>query len=118
LNEELWHFGSCFNRYLYKQLFDKENDYPRGNHMKKMVCRCHDVTESDIESAIDTGYDDFETLKRITGITTGHCQGKTCMSLAMGILARKTGNRVEETQRIRAPIDPVTLGALTTKKKE
>ena len=29
---------------------------------KKIVCRCHDVTESDIEAAIDAGYDDLETL--------------------------------------------------------
>jgi bacterioferritin-associated ferredoxin len=81
--------------------------------MKKIVCRCHDVTESDIESAIDMGYDDLETLKRITGVTTGHCQGKTCLSLTMGILSRKTGKRVEETTRIRSPIDPITLGSLT-----
>jgi bacterioferritin-associated ferredoxin len=87
---------------------------------KKMVCRCHDVTESDIEDAIDSGYDDFETLKRITGITTGHCQGKTCMDLARGILQRKTGKEVVETTRIRAPIDPITLGSLAkpTEKKE
>ena len=79
---------------------------------KKMVCRCHDVTESDIEDAIDSGYDDFETLKRITGITTGHCQGKTCMDLARRILQRKTGKEVTKTTRIRAPIDPITLGSL------
>ncbi len=85
--------------------------------MKKIVCRCHDVTESDIESAIEAGYDDFETLKRITGVTTGHCQGKTCMTLTMDILARKTGKRVDETTKIRAPIDPVTLGSLITAKK-
>ncbi len=85
--------------------------------MKKVVCRCHDVMESDIEAAIDTGYDDFETLKRITGVTTGHCQGKTCMTLTMEILARKTGKRVNETTKIRAPIDPLTLGSLSTAKK-
>ena len=84
--------------------------------MKKIVCRCHDVTESDIEAAIDSGYDDIESLKRITGITTGHCQGKTCMSLAMAILWRKTGKDVTATSRIRSPIDPVKLGSLTTKK--
>ena len=86
--------------------------------MKKIVCRCHDVTESDIEAAIDTGYDDFETLKRITGITTGHCQGKTCMDLARGILERKTGNRVTQTTRIRSPIDPITLGSLAEPKEK
>ena len=84
--------------------------------MKKFVCRCHDVTESDIESAIDAGYDDFETLKRVTGVTTGHCQGKTCMNLTLGILARKTGQKTTETSRIRAPIDPITLGSLVDPK--
>ena len=84
---------------------------------KKIVCRCHDVTESDIEAAIDSGYDDLETLKRITGVTTGHCQGKTCLSLTMDILARKKGERLQETTRIRSPIDPVTLGSLVTKKE-
>ena len=54
--------------------------------VKKIVCRCHDVTESDIRAAIKSGYDDLETLKRITGVTTGHCQGKTCLSITMGIL--------------------------------
>ena len=82
--------------------------------MKKIVCRCHDVTADDIESAIDAGYDDLETLKRVTGITTGHCQGKTCLLLAMAILARKKGIRIEETTKIRPPIDTITLGSLTT----
>lgn len=70
------------------------------------------MTESDIESAIDTGYDDLETLKRITGVTTGHCQGKTCLLLTMEILSRKTGKNMNETTKIRPPIDPVTLGSL------
>lgn len=85
--------------------------------MKKIVCRCHDVTESDIESAIDSGYDDFETLKRITGVTTGHCQGKTCMLLTRDILSRKIGKPVKNTTRIRAPVDPITLGSLVTHQK-
>ena len=67
-----------------------------------------------IEDAIDSGYDDFESLKRITGITTGQCQGKTCMDLARGILERKTGKAVAQTTRIRSPIDPIPLGSLVT----
>lgn len=86
--------------------------------VKKIVCRCHDVTESDIESAIDAGYDDLETLKRITGVTTGHCQGKTCLPLTMAILARKTGRNVNETTKIRPPIDPVTLGSLAKSREK
>jgi len=79
---------------------------------KKIVCRCHDVTEDDILSSIDNGYDDLESLKRLTGITTGHCQGKTCMRLVMDILFNKTGKVVKETTRIRAPIVPIPLGSL------
>ncbi|MCB2171774.1 (2Fe-2S)-binding protein [archaeon] len=82
--------------------------------MKKIVCRCHDITESDIEDAIDAGYDDIETLKRITGFTTGHCQGKTCLSLVMKILERKTGKKIDQAPRTRAPIDTLTLGSLAT----
>ena len=84
--------------------------------VKKIVCRCHDVTESDIRSAIESGYDDLETLKRITGVTTGHCQGKTCLSITMGILREMTVKAVNEPTRIRPPIDPITLGSLVTKK--
>ena len=75
------------------------------------------MTESDIEAAIEAGYDDLETLKRITGVTTGHCQGKTCLSLTMDILGRYKGARLPQTTRIRAPIDPVTLGSLVKKKE-
>jgi bacterioferritin-associated ferredoxin len=82
--------------------------------VKKIVCRCHDVTESDIIAAIDSGYDDIESLKRITGITTGHCQGKTCLSLALGILRQRKKDTPMGSTKIRAPIDPVTLGSLTT----
>jgi bacterioferritin-associated ferredoxin len=82
--------------------------------MKQIVCTCHDVTKEDIEAAIDAGYDDIETLKRITGVTTGQCQGKRCMLLTLNILANKKGLSIEETTRIRAPIDPIPLGALVT----
>ncbi len=44
--------------------------------MKKIVYRCHDVRVGH-RGSDRAGYDDFETLKRITGVTTGHCQGKT-----------------------------------------
>ncbi len=84
--------------------------------MKKIVCRCHDVTEEDIENAIDLGYNDIETLKRITGITTGHCQGKTCLILALGILSSKMGTQISAKPKVRPPLNPVTLGSLSNKK--
>jgi bacterioferritin-associated ferredoxin len=81
--------------------------------LKKIVCRCHDVTEDDIIAAIESGYDDIESIKRITGITTGHCQGKTCLTLALGILYEHKKDAPMISTKIRSPIDPITLGALT-----
>jgi hypothetical protein len=42
------------------------------------------------------------------------------MDLARGILQMKTGKEVTKTTRIRAPIDPITLGSLAkpVEKKE
>jgi len=80
--------------------------------MKKIVCRCHDITEEDIEAAIDAGYDDLETLKRITGVTTGFCQGKTCLPLVLDILRRRRSGEAMKTIVIRPPIDPIPLSSL------
>ncbi|UCE39471.1 MAG: (2Fe-2S)-binding protein [Thermoplasmata archaeon] len=86
--------------------------------MKTIVCRCHDVTEEDLEAAIDAGYDDLETLKRISGVTTGHCQGKFCMLHSLDILARKKGKKISELTRIRPPLDPIPLGCLISLSKK
>lgn len=86
--------------------------------MKTIVCRCHDVTEEDLEATIDAGYDDLETLKRISGVTTGHCQGKTCMLLTLDILSRKKGKKITELTRIRPPLDPIPLGSLINLSKK
>ena len=84
--------------------------------LKKIVCRCHDVTEEDLENAINSGYDDIETLKRVTGITTGHCQGKTCLVLALGILSTKNRIPILTKPKDRPPLNPVTLRSLATQK--
>lgn len=76
------------------------------------------MTEEDLEAAIDAGYDDIEILKRISGVTTGHCQGKMCLTLTLNILAKKKGMRITETTKIRPPIDPIPLGSLTRAGKE
>jgi len=84
-----------------------------GKH-KKLVCLCTDVTEEDIEAAIDAGFKDIESLKRYTGIGTGVCQGKTCIPHVVRILSRKTGKSTEEVgiPTPRPPAVPVLMGTL------
>jgi NAD(P)H-nitrite reductase large subunit len=87
---------------------------------KKIVCRCEDVTEEDILHAIEEGFSDLESLKRYTGISTGPCQGKSCMLHVIRILSMATRKDVNEigitTQR--PPVNPVPLYILAGEKDE
>ncbi|MEM5824315.1 MAG: (2Fe-2S)-binding protein, partial [Archaeoglobaceae archaeon] len=80
------------------------------------VCRCEDLSEEEIVHAIELGYDDIESLKRYTGVTTGPCQGKGCLMHILRILSQKTGKSIEEigitTQR--PPVNPVPLYILAS----
>lgn len=79
---------------------------------KKIVCFCHDVTEQDIIEAVKMGYDDIETIKRFTGVTTGPCQGKTCLMHVLRLLSKHGKEKTMKTPVMRPPIDPVPIKTL------
>ncbi len=56
---------------------------------KALVCACEDVTQDDIQGALDKGYKDIESVKRYTGFGTGICQGKSCLSTVAQLLHGK-----------------------------
>ena len=58
---------------------------------KIILCRCEDVTLTDIERAVKTGFSDLEEVKRYTGFGTGPCQGKECLAVVALALAQATG---------------------------
>lgn len=76
-----------------------------------MVCRCEDVTLSDVEHAIALGYDDIESIKRYTGFGTGPCQGKECASMVACVIAERTGQDPSSIEPFtsRQPIAPTPL---------
>jgi sarcosine oxidase, subunit alpha len=81
---------------------------------KSFVCICEDVVEEEVLQAISEGFDDIETLKRYTTLSTGPCQGKICLLPSIGLCARETGKSIPQTGRTtsRPPYLPVTMGAL------
>ena len=82
---------------------------------KTIICRCEDVPEYDIRSAIADGYADVESLKRYLGIGTGPCQGKTCLRELALRVSEATGMPPEEIRPTvaRPPIAPVALKHFT-----
>ena len=78
---------------------------------KTIVCRCEDVTASDIERAVATGFADLEEVKRYTGFGTGPCQGKECQRNVALLLAQITGRAPGDVAPFtsRPPLTPTAL---------
>lgn len=82
--------------------------------MRRILCLCHDVTDTDVSRAVRLGYSDPETIKRFTGALMGPCQGRTCAALILDAIARETGVDRDSlrTPTARPPAFPVRMGLL------
>jgi bacterioferritin-associated ferredoxin len=78
---------------------------------KTIVCRCEDVTMTDLQEAFDAGKRDIESLKRYTGFATGFCQGKNCICHAARYLASMKGGDdvVADPPRTRPLLHPTQV---------
>ena len=81
---------------------------------KTILCRCEDVTVHEFHQAYAEGFTELESLKRFTGVGTGFCQGKGCLSEAALELAHICGKPADQIRptTIRPPAEPVTFGQL------
>ena len=83
---------------------------------KLILCRCEDVTSTEVERAVAAGYADLEEVKRYTGFGTGPCQGKECLrAVAVAILAARGALAAEspplepgQPSRALEPLQPFT----------
>ncbi len=84
-----------------------------GSH-KCILCRCEDVTVDEFHAAYAEGFTEFESLKRYTGVGTGFCQGKGCLSEAAVELARLRGVPPSEVAitNVRPPALTLTFAEL------
>jgi bacterioferritin-associated ferredoxin len=81
---------------------------------RSFVCRCEDVTVSEVERTLAGGLTTIEEIKRYTGLGTGPCQGKECIPVLCRILIARGALAPAAAQPFtaRPPIEPVSFGAL------
>jgi len=81
---------------------------------KKVVCLCEDLTKEDLEDAVENGFGDLELLKRFTGVCTGPCQGKFCLTNVIQLLSEMKSTRPEliSLPALRPPFRPTRLALL------
>ena len=78
-----------------------------------IVCRCEDLTLTDIRKAIADGYHTIDEIKRVTRAGMGPCHGHTCGSVIAAELSRHYKIPMEEVMlpTFRPPVKPVKLGS-------
>jgi NADPH-dependent 2,4-dienoyl-CoA reductase/sulfur reductase-like enzyme len=79
-----------------------------------LVCRCEELSRRAIEEGIASGGTDVRTLKVISRLGMGPCQGMMCWPAAARLIAAHTGAGIEAVgpPSTRPPIVPVCLGDL------
>ncbi len=81
-----------------------------------VICRCEEVTQAQIEEAVECGLCTPRDIKQWTRAGMGLCQGRTCRGLICQIVAKKLGVDVSEISppTSRPPLRPVKLKELAS----
>jgi NADPH-dependent 2,4-dienoyl-CoA reductase/sulfur reductase-like enzyme/bacterioferritin-associated ferredoxin len=106
-----------FARYFNSQYtFPREYlaNWVRGLPDDLPVCRCEGVNLGAVRRAVAEGFDTPAAVKKATRCGMGICQGSTCKSILLDVLAALTGNPLSHISlpSVRMPVKPVYLGTL------
>jgi NADPH-dependent 2,4-dienoyl-CoA reductase/sulfur reductase-like enzyme len=79
-----------------------------------IVCRCEELTLSQLRDGMRSDGADIGALKRATRLGMGCCQGRYCAPVAARVLAESQGETVTDHSYFapRVPIKPVSVAAL------
>jgi NAD(P)H-nitrite reductase large subunit len=79
-----------------------------------LVCRCEDVTLGDVRRAVAEGFETPAGVKKTTRCGMGICQGITCKTILLDVLAALTGKSLSQISMpsVRMPVKPISLGTL------
>jgi NADPH-dependent 2,4-dienoyl-CoA reductase/sulfur reductase-like enzyme len=79
-----------------------------------IVCRCEELTRAEVETGVAAGGTNFRSLKVMTRVGMGPCQGSTCWPAVARLVAARTGQAPAEVGplSVRPPIRPITVGEL------
>lgn len=98
------------------RLFDAAPLMAAGIDNAAIVCRCEEVTASDLRGWMRKGHNTPAALKRATRAGMGRCQGRYCAS----VIARLCSHEVDEFGLFapRPPAKPVPIHALSVEQPE
>lgn len=74
-----------------------------------IICRCEEITQKEIEEAIEDGARTFNEVKRFTRCGMGLCQGRTCRIRIEQLIEQKTKGHIQQGT-YRQPVRLVNFG--------
>jgi len=79
-----------------------------------IICRCEELTLSEIEADLEPGSNSIGALKRRTRGGMGRCQGRYCGSILTALSAAREGRTLDEAGHWapRPPITPIPIGQI------
>jgi len=107
--------GRAFARML-NEVYTEPPGIARLVEPTTVLCRCEEVTASQIDQAVAAGVTTLNGLKRRTRCGMGFCQGRICSQVVGRYLEGRYGVAPDEAGvfNARVPLKPVPLGALAT----
>jgi NADPH-dependent 2,4-dienoyl-CoA reductase/sulfur reductase-like enzyme len=106
----------------FARYFNAQYIFPRAQlerHIRDLaddvpLCRCEDVTLGDVRRAVAEGFDTPSGVKKATRCGMGICQGSTCKTILLDVLAALTGKPLARIPlpSVRMPVKPIYLGTL------
>lgn len=79
-----------------------------------IVCRCEEVTCAEAQRRLDDGATELNSLKAVTRMSMGRCQGLNCLPTLARLVAERTGRPLADIElpRPRPPMRPVSLASI------
>ncbi len=106
-------------RAFLEALFKPQQQYCLPHEDDTIVCRCEEVSLSEIKKSVNLGCVGPNQLKSFTRCGMGPCQGRFCGLTVSELIAKHAKVPIEEVgyYRVRPPIKPVTLSELSCLEK-
>ena len=79
-----------------------------------IICRCEELSLSEIEAGLEPGFHSIGALKRRTRGGMGRCQGRYCGPILTALSAAREGRALDEAGHWapRPPITPIPIGQI------